>query len=141
MFTLFFGLQVLRAIREEKRIILKAANILIFTSLILLCDYGIFALLIIIITFLFGKNRKYFAATFAIVALLHCLDHYAGLPVTLILLLFSAYLVSMALILFDESFDKNRQATYKKPGLFGRYAFYAFYPLHLTVLWAISLIK
>jgi hypothetical protein len=73
--------------------------------------------------------------------LLYCLDHYAGLPVIRILLFFSAYLVSMALIVLDESFDENRQATYKKPGLFGRYAFYAFYPLHLGVLWAVSLIK
>jgi hypothetical protein len=141
MFTLFFGLQVLRAIREEKRIILKAANILIFSSLILLCDYGIFALLIILITFFFGRNRKYFTVMFAIVSFFHCLDHYAGLPVTLIQLFFSAYIVSLIIILFDESFDDKMQSTYKKPGLFGRYAFYAFYPVHLAVLWAVSLIK
>jgi hypothetical protein len=141
MFTFFFGLQVLRAIREEKRVILKAANILIFTVLILLCDYGIFALLIILITFFFGRNRKYFAVTFATAVLLHCLDTYAGLLVTLILLFFSAYLVSMAIILLDESFDENRQATYKKPGRIGRYAFYAFYPVHLVVLWVISVIE
>jgi hypothetical protein len=141
MFTLFFGLQVLRAIREEKRIILKAANILIFSSLILLCDYGIFALLIILITFLFGKNRKCFAVTFTIICLFHCFDHYAGLPVILILLFFSAYLVSMALIMLDESFDGGKQSTYRKPGLVGKYAFYAFYPVHLVVLWVVSLIK
>jgi hypothetical protein len=141
MFTLFFGLQVLRAIREEKRVILKAANILIFTCLILLCDYGVFALLIIIITFLFGKNRKYFAVMFAIVSLLHCCDNYAGLPVTLILLFFSAYLVSMAIIMLDESFDGGKQSTYRKPGLIGKYAFYVFYPMHLWVLWVISLMK
>jgi hypothetical protein len=141
LFTLFFGLQVLRAICEEKRTILKAANILTFTALILLCDYGIFALLIILIAYFFGGNRKYFAFTFAIVALLYCFESYADLPVTLILLFFSAYLVSMGIILLDESFDNNRQATYKKPGRFGRYVFYVFYPAHLAVLWAVSLIK
>jgi hypothetical protein len=47
----------------------------------------------------------------------------------------------MAIILLDESFDKDRQATYKKPGWIGRYAFYAFYPAHLAVLWAVSLIN
>jgi hypothetical protein len=46
----------------------------------------------------------------------------------------SSFLVSMTILLLDESFDKNKQATYKKPGWIGRYAFYVFYPTHLAVL-------
>jgi hypothetical protein len=141
MFTLFFALQVLRAICEEKQAVFKAANILICTVLILFCSYGIYALLIILITFFFGRNRKYFSVMFALVSMLYCLENYARLPVTLILLFFSAYLVSMAIILLDESFDGNKQSTYKKPGRFVRYAFYVFYPAHLAMLWAVSLIK
>jgi hypothetical protein len=151
---MFFGLQFLRVIHSHRKPIIKIPLLVIIAVIMLFCDEGWFGLAVVVISDALMDDRKKFAGGFLALTLLYFYSNlgmaigdsgnfiklyssFSSMSNFLSIFVWFCYFLPFLIILRDENFYKKTQP-YKKPNVLEKYAFYAFYPLHLIVL---SLIK
>ena len=132
IFTLILGLLCILVYEKERdKLISWAVIITIGISAMLLgFDYGLYGILMIILFHIFYKSKIKKSIAFTILVIIHfSLLTYLANDFSLLISMFST-LTS----LFFINMYNNKQG---KPL---KYLFYIYYPLHLYILWIISLI-
>lgn len=121
--TLTLGLLSLYCIQNIKKPFLKYASILciILISIIIPMDYGCYGVFMIILFYIFKDNKIIMSAEFSILVIMYCIFKESYLAL--------ATLYSLVPILSYNG-QKGKNA---------KYLFYAFYPIHLLVLYFVRM--
>ena len=121
-FTLLIGLLCIYLFEENKRLILGILliSLPLIHSSVLRFDYGLYGVLTILLFHVFYNDRKKVFIGFTFLTLLYCFD------INFYLQMFAVLAVPLFYV------DWKREIRISK------YAFYCFYPLHITVLLLIS---
>lgn len=132
VFTLLLGLLCILIYEKESDKIISLTVIITIgiSALLLNFDYGLYGILMVIIFHIFYKNKIKKSMAFTILVIIHyLLLVYLTKDFNLLLPMIS----TIATIFFINMYN-NKQGRPLK------YLFYIYYPLHLYILWIISLI-
>jgi len=156
IFTMFFGLLLLRSVREIRNIAVKAVCIVLCLLGGYWCDYGLFGLAMILICDLARDSRRGTVLGMGAVILTYIyvnigrvfprdagpFEHIAQFNLNPALSNYMFVLLCQFLpllfIAFHTSWYKGAAAE-KRPTFFAKWGFYIFYPAHITVLLLIKI--
>jgi len=156
IFTMLFGLLLIRSVNEIRNTALKAAAIGLCLLVGYWTDYGLYGLAVILVCFLAYGNRRVtifgMGAVIMVSVFAHTSSFFADdmspfdygpmlLSNTKMLAYFTVLLCQLLPLIFIA---RHRVWTpgvvEERPSFFAKWAFYIFYPAHITVLLLIRLI-
>lgn len=142
IFTLFFGLLALMAwesgFKKWQRIVLVILCCL--GTVLVQSDWIVFGVLFILFLHIFREKPKQRAIAYFTIALVHCLGNLVSLGkaptanlIVYILVMFASFLIAYLSMTTFYNGKKGKHPT------FAKWFFYAFYPLHHFVIFAIKI--
>lgn len=138
LFTLLIGFMMLCAYDKIKNTALKCAAIMLLLTASCFCDWGIIAPMWILTFHILKNDRKMLFTAFTAISLMHILINTmacitAGIAWYSQLWQAGVFLFIPLILLYDS---KNGRG-----GIFSKWFFYTYYPLHLAIISVIKLLS
>jgi len=157
LFTLFFGLLMLRCVHEVRNIFLKAILIVLCLLIGYWCDYGLYGLAMILICDVAQGSRRGTIFGMAAVVMVHVytrttsffpdslspLDYIPMMAGNKLFLAYTFILLCQLLPLIFIARHRvwaDGQSLEKRPSFLAKWGFYIFYPAHITLFLLIRLL-
>ncbi|MCL1896307.1 MAG: conjugal transfer protein TraX [Clostridiales bacterium] len=156
IFTMLFGLLLLRSLHEVRYVLIKAVLVILCLLCGFWCDYGLYGLAMILICDIAQRSRHGTVfgmgaamMVYIFLRITHNFPNDAGPFEYIIMFSENSRLLHMVIVLLCQAlplilifmhnaWDKER-APEKRPGPVAKWGFYIFYPAHITVLLLIRL--